>query len=48
MNVGGKELESPWRKPLSELGADDLRVGLARFVTEALEATIAKRSDCGP
>jgi hypothetical protein len=48
MNVAGKDLESDWHKPLAELNADDLRVGLGRFVTAALQATIAKRSDCGP
>ena len=47
-NIAGKELESDWQKPLTELSVDDLRVGLGRFVTAALQATIAKRSDCGP
>ena len=48
INVAGKELESDWQKPLAELSTDDLREGLGRFVTAALQATIAKRSDCGP
>lgn len=47
-NIAGKDLESDPQKPLTELSADDLRVGLGRFVTAALQATIAKRSDCGP
>ncbi len=47
-NIAGKDLESVWQRPLTELSADDLRAGLGRFVTAALQATIAKRSDCGP
>lgn len=48
INVAGRDLESDWQKPLTELSADDLREGLGRFVTAALQATISKRSDCGP
>lgn len=47
-NIAGKDFESDWHRPLTELSADDLRVELGWFAAAALQATISKRSDCGP
>jgi hypothetical protein len=48
ITVGGTDLDSDVIKPLDELSVEDLRTGLSRLVTAGLQATIAKRSDCGP
>lgn len=48
INVAGKDLETVWQKPLGDLSADDLRAGLAQLVAAGLQATISRRSDCGP
>jgi hypothetical protein len=48
MVVGGKEIGTDLQTPLADLATPVVREGLGRFVTKALAATIAKRSDCGP
>jgi hypothetical protein len=48
INVAGNDVETVWQKPLAELSLDDLRAGLGRLVAAGLQATIARRSDCGP
>jgi hypothetical protein len=47
MTVGGRELGPYVETPLSELDAQDVLQGMSRFVTEALEATLAQ-PNCGP
>jgi hypothetical protein len=48
MVVGGKEVGTDLQTPLADLASPIVLDGLGRFVTKALAATIAKRSDCGP
>jgi hypothetical protein len=48
MNVDGKDVGADSRTPLAELQPPIVLERLARFVTAALEATIPRRSDCGP
>jgi len=48
MNVDGKDVGADSRTPLAELQTRVVLEGLGRFVTAALEATIPRRSDCGP
>jgi hypothetical protein len=48
VNVDGKDLGGDSRTPLAELQAPVVLEGLGRFLTEALAATIPRRSDCGP
>ncbi len=48
MNVDGKDAGSDLQTPLAELQPRIILEGLGRFVTAALEATIPRRSDCGP
>jgi hypothetical protein len=46
--VDGKNAGPDVRTSLAELDTGLMLEGLARFVTAALEATIPRRSDCGP
>jgi hypothetical protein len=46
INVDGKDIGADFQTPLAELKTSVLLEELARFVTVALEATIASRSDC--
>ena len=48
MNVDGKDVGADLQTPLAELQTRVVLEGLGRFVTVALEATIPRRSDCGP
>ena len=48
MNVDGKDVGADAQTPLAELETSVVLEGLGRFVAAALEATIPKRSDCGP
>ena len=48
MKVDGKDVGANSRTPLAELATGVVLDGLGSFVTAALEATIPKRSDCGP
>ncbi len=48
MQVDGKEVGADLQTPLAELQAPVVLEELGRFVTAALEATIRRRSDCGP
>jgi hypothetical protein len=48
VNVQGKDAGGDRQTPLAELNPGILVDGLGRFVTVALDATISKRSDCGP
>jgi hypothetical protein len=48
INVAGRDVETIWQKRLDDLSVDDLRAGLARLVAAGLQATISRRSDCGP
>jgi hypothetical protein len=48
ITIAGKDNETVWQKPLDDLSAEDLRSGLARLVAAGLQATISRRSDCGP
>jgi hypothetical protein len=48
INVEGKDVGPDLQTPLAELQTRVLLERLGRFVTVALEATIPKRSDCGP
>ena len=48
MNVDGKDVGADAPTPLAELQTSVVLEGLGRFVAAALEATIPKRSDCGP
>jgi hypothetical protein len=48
MNVDGKDLDNDLQTPLVELQTGVVVEQLGRFVTAALEATIPRRSDCGP
>jgi hypothetical protein len=48
MNVVGKDLEGDLEAPLAELETGVILEQLGRFVAAALEATIPRRSDCGP
>jgi hypothetical protein len=48
MNVDGKDVGADWQTPLAGLQTRVVLEGLGRFVMAALEATIPRRSDCGP
>ncbi len=48
MNVDGREVGADLKTPLAGLQTRVVLEGLGRFVTAALEATIPRRSDCGP
>ena len=48
MNVDGKDVGADAPTALDELQTSVVLEGLRRFVAAALEATIPKRSDCGP
>jgi hypothetical protein len=48
MSVDGKDVDGELKTPLAELQPGIILEGLGRFVTVALEATIPRRSDCGP
>lgn len=48
MKVDGREVGGGLRTPLAGLETGVVLDGLGRFVTAALEATIPRRSDCGP
>jgi hypothetical protein len=48
MNIDGKDVAANWQTPLAGLQARVILEGLGRFVAAALEATIPRRSDCGP
>jgi hypothetical protein len=48
MNVDGRDLGDDLETPLAELDTGIVLEQLGRFVTAALEATIPRRSDCGP
>ena len=48
MSVDGEHVGDGPQAPLAELQPRVVLDGLSRFVTEALAATIPRRSDCGP
>jgi hypothetical protein len=48
MNVDGQDVGDDLQTPLAELQTRVVVEQLGRFVTAALEATIPRRSDCGP
>jgi hypothetical protein len=48
MNVDGKDVDDNLQTPLAELETSVVLEQLGRFVTEALAATIPRRSDCWP
>jgi hypothetical protein len=48
MNVDGQDVGDDLQTPLAELQTQVVVEQLGRFVTAALEATIPRRSDCGP
>jgi hypothetical protein len=48
MIIGGKDIGADVQTPLAKLEPNVVVEGLGRFVTKALDVTIAQRRDCGP
>ena len=48
MLIEGKQADGDTRTPLADLDPGFVVEGLGRFLSAALEATIPRRSDCGP